>query len=95
MQSNFKILHFTVKPTQCVLSGENGDQMLEPKAMALLVELAKANNELVSRAELFQLIWGDQVVTDYALNTLIASLRKSLGEQAEKPKFIETRPKLG
>jgi len=95
MLSDFKIHHFTVRPTQCILSGDNGDQMLEPKAMSLLTELAKANNELVSRADLFQLIWGDQVVTDYALNTLIASLRKSLGDQAEKPQFIETRPKLG
>ena len=95
MQSDFKILHFIVKPAQCILSSENGEQMLEPKAMSLLMELANAKNKLVSRAELFQLIWGEQVVTDYALNTLIASLRKNLGDQAEKPQFIETRPKLG
>jgi len=95
MPSNFKINHFIVKSSQCILSAEHGDQTIEPKAMSLLTELAKANNQLVSRAELFQLIWGDQVVTDYALNTLIASLRKSLGDQADKPQFIETRPKLG
>ncbi|PHS19500.1 MAG: hypothetical protein COA86_04250 [Kangiella sp.] len=95
MQSNFKLLQFIVKPSQCILSGDNGEQMLEPKTMSLLIELAKANNQLISRVELFQLIWGEQVVTDYALNTLIASLRKSLGDQADKPQFIETRPKLG
>lgn len=94
-QKDFKLGDFVIKPSQCLVGDKNGDTPLEPKSMRLLLELAKNSGKIVSRDDLFSAIWGEQAVTDYALNTLIANLRKSLGDQADSPKYIETRPKLG
>lgn len=95
MDKNFKLKSFVVKPSQCIISNELGDKVVEPRVMQLLVELARAKGKIVSRTELFNSIWKEQVVSDYALNTLVANLRKNLGDKADSPIFIETRPKLG
>ena len=98
MKNKFKINNWIVDPEQCLLVCSPKNYRLEPKAMSLLVILAKAEGELVSRQALFNLLWPNQHVTDYALNTLISNLRKNL-ENLEGikggAKLIETRPKLG
>lgn len=95
MDTSFKLGSYRVNSRACTITGEHGTTNIEPKAMALLVSLAEANGELVSRIDLFNIIWGEQVVSDYALNTLVANLRKSLGDDAGSSQYIETRPKLG
>lgn len=95
MNRKFEISGWTVDPYQCLLIRKPENLKLEPKTMALLVVLAEAEGELVSRRDIFDAIWPGQHVTDYALNTLIASLRKSLGKTAQGSGLIETRPKIG
>ncbi len=95
MSKKFKIADWNVDPTQCLMLKPEVQVKLEPKAMALLVALADANGELVPRNKLFELIWPNQHVTDYALNTLVANLRKNLGKLEDGSQMIETRPKLG
>ena len=95
MGLKFQIADWTVDPTQCLLVKTAANNRLEPKAMSLLVVLAEAEGELVSRQKIFETVWPNQHVSDYALNTLIANLRKSLGSQSGSESLIETRPKLG
>ena len=95
MATKFQIADWTVDPQQCLLVKTAVNNRLEPKAMALLVVLAEAEGELVSRQKIFETVWPNQHVSDYALNTLIANLRKSLGSQSGTASLIETRPKLG
>jgi DNA-binding winged helix-turn-helix (wHTH) protein len=95
MDNQFKLGPWLVNPTQCTIKNEHTSKTIEPKAMALLLTLAEADGELVTRSEIFESIWKDQVVTDYALNTLMANLRKSLNTGDEATQFIETRTKLG
>ncbi|PHS19501.1 MAG: hypothetical protein COA86_04255 [Kangiella sp.] len=95
MTLKFQIADWTVDPQQCLLVKTSANNRLEPKAMALLVVLAEAEGELVSRQKIFEAVWPNQHVSDYALNTLIASLRKSLGSHSGNASLIETRPKLG
>lgn len=95
MNKKFEISGWVVDPNKCLLVRSAENLKLEPKAMALLVVLAKSEGELVSRKELFEAIWPGQHVTDYALNTLIANLRKNFGDSLDGSRLIETRPKLG
>ena len=68
---------------------------VEPKALHLLVYLVENRGRLVSRRELIDAIWTGSFVTDHVLNRAICQLRKLLGDDAGKPRYIETVPTLG
>ncbi len=62
--------------------------------MQLLVCLARANGEVVSRDELMERIWPRLVVGD-VLNNTVANLRKALGDSRPPRRYIETISKQG
>ena len=64
------------------------------KVLSLLLERP---NEVVSRDEMQQRIWGDQtnVDFDHSLGTAINKLREALGDSADNPTFIETLARKG
>lgn len=55
----------------------------------LLVALAKAAPALLSQAELMAIVWPDRVIGDETLKQRVKLLRKSLGDNASAPKYIE------
>ena len=61
-------------------------------ALALLVSEAGA---LVSKDRFMDEVWRGVPVTDEALTQCIRTLRKQLGDDATRPRFIETVPKHG
>ena len=61
-------------------------------ALALLVEQA---GRLVTKDRFMDEIWKGVPVTDEALTQCIRSLRRALGDEAGRPRFIETTPKHG
>ena len=64
---------------------------IEPKPAQVLRALVLQAGELVTREELYEVGWGDTVVTlDVALNTAIRSVRRALGDQADAPLFVQT-----
>jgi TolB-like protein len=65
------------------------------KALAILYELARRTGEVVSKVELFEEVWPNTIVTDAALSSCIRELRKALGDDARKPRFIETVHRRG
>jgi len=68
---------------------------LNTKYFDVLVYLVQHENQLVTKKELFENIWSDVVVTDWALSQCIKDIRKVLGDNARKPTFIKTYPKHG
>jgi pimeloyl-ACP methyl ester carboxylesterase/DNA-binding winged helix-turn-helix (wHTH) protein len=70
---------------------------LERIPLDLLFLLIERRGELVTRAEIFERIWGNQVFldTDNAINTAIRKLRRALGDDSDFPSFIETVPARG
>lgn len=95
MSAEFKIGRWLVSPAESILTLGDATRPIEPKAMELLVILAEAKGELVTRADLMELLWDGRYVTDYALNNLVASLRKHLAADQETDEYIKTRPKKG
>ena len=48
------------------------------RSLAMLLALARARGEVVSRSALLDQIWGDDIVTDNALDACASALRRSL-----------------
>jgi Tol biopolymer transport system component/DNA-binding winged helix-turn-helix (wHTH) protein len=74
-----------------------GDEriLLEPKAFDVLRHLVANHNRLVTKDELLDSVWKDTFVTPNVLTRAIAQLRKSLGDDVERPALIETVAKRG
>lgn len=68
---------------------------LEPKAMDVLLQLARRRGEVVSREELLATLWSGSVVSDDTLTQAVIKLRKALGDDTRAPRYIETIAKRG
>ena len=74
----------------------NSDEVrLTPKSLSLLCVLVERAGEVVSKDELFRVVWLDTVVSDSALTSCIQELRRALGDDAQRPQFIETLHRRG
>ena len=65
---------------------------LEPKPLQILLTLLDRTGEVVTRAELQELLWGEGVFVDFekGLNVAVTKLRAALSDSSEKPKYIVT-----
>lgn len=65
---------------------------VERKPMELLILLASREDELVTRAEIAQRLWSNEVFvdTEHGINTAIRKLGSLLRDDSEDPKFIQT-----
>ena len=103
MSSSIRIGDWVVEPRRNVLSHPGAeseafspeDIRIEPRAMEVLVYLAERPKEVISKGELIQAVWQGAFVTDEALTNCISNLRKSLGDDARNPHYIETIPQKG
>ncbi|WP_166636789.1 tetratricopeptide repeat protein [Cognatilysobacter terrigena] len=68
---------------------------VEPKAFAVLATLLERPGELVPRYELLDAVWGHRHVTPGVLTRVIAQLRHALDDDAQQPRYIQTRHALG
>ena len=91
---NFTVGDWHVMPSKNLMVKDGAEIRLEPKVMQLLVCIARANGELVSRNQLMDEIWPRVVVAD-VLNNTVAMLRKALGDTRSPRRYIETIPKRG
>ena len=74
-----------------------GDQTirLQPRVMQVLVALARAEGEVVSRDELLASCWGGLAIGDDAINRCIGRLRRLSEEEAPGAFTIGTLPRIG
>ena len=68
---------------------------LTPKSAAVMSLLVAHAGEPVTKENLFASVWPDTAVSDDALTTCIAELRRALEDDARQPRFIETRHRRG
>ena len=92
----FTLGEWLVQPQLNRLSRPGGeDAQLEPKMMDVLVRLAQTTGEVVSREDLIDAVWPEVFISESVLTRAIAGLRRALGDDARKPRFIETISKRG
>ncbi len=70
-------------------------QRLSPINLKLLAHLVGRQGEVISRAELFDAIWPNQIVSDDVLTRAVSDVRTQLAKLDASTKFIETLPKRG
>ncbi len=68
---------------------------LNARYLDALLLLVREQGRLVSKDRFMAEVWGGIAVTDEALTQCIRTLRRQLGDDAGKPRFIETVPKHG
>src|ERR1700759_4861032 len=70
---------------------------LQPQQFVVLELLVERAGQVVSREEIRQHIWDANTFVDFerAINFAINQIRAALGDDAEKPRFVETIPRLG
>src|SRR3954468_15991033 len=85
---------FSLDPRGGLISGTRPVR-LTPKALALLSFMAARPGEVIPKEELFAAVWPEVAVGDAALVTCIQELRKALGDDARRPRYIETLHRRG
>lgn len=63
---------------------------LGPKTFALLKALMEAPQRVVTKEELFEIVWDGRFVSDAVLTTGVKELRRALDDDAREPVFIAT-----
>jgi DNA-binding winged helix-turn-helix (wHTH) protein len=68
-----------------------GDQMipLRPRSLAMLRYLVTHPNRLVTKAEVYQQVWGGTHVTDSVLRASVREIRVALGDAAMAPRYLD------
>ena len=74
----------------------NGELVtLPPKTFELLVALVRKAPGVVSRQELMDSVWVNEIVNDEALTQRVMLLRRALGDQSKVPTYIAAVPRWG
>ncbi|MEO6335022.1 MAG: winged helix-turn-helix domain-containing protein [Pyrinomonadaceae bacterium] len=68
---------------------------LTPKAFDVLALLVAKGGHLVEKEQLMQAVWPDSFVEETNVTRIVHTLRKTLGEDNNGSKFIETVPRRG
>lgn len=92
-QFAFGRFHFDARTGE--LSRGRSRAKLTPRAAAVLAALAECAEELVTKQELSDRVWGGRAVGDDALTSCIQELRHALGDDARRPRYIETEHRRG
>jgi DNA-binding winged helix-turn-helix (wHTH) protein len=74
---------------------ENDTVRLGPVNMKVLAALLERAGQVVTRSELFEAVWGNQVVGEDALTRCISDIRAELKKLSGREDLIETLPKRG
>jgi Tol biopolymer transport system component/DNA-binding winged helix-turn-helix (wHTH) protein len=70
---------------------------LERIPLELLILLVEQDGKLVARQEIIERLWGKDVFvdTEHGINTAVRKIRSALGDDAERPRFVQTVPGKG
>src|SRR6516164_3691935 len=93
--SVFRFVDIIVREREFAIVKAGQWQQVEPKAFRVLLILLRNPNKLITKEELLNAVWGDAAVTENSLTRSIAVLRKALGDDSQKPQYIETVATVG
>jgi TolB-like protein/Tfp pilus assembly protein PilF len=70
---------------------------IHPQPLRVLLLLAKHPGRAVTREEIQHCLWGDNTFVDFerGINFCVNQIRATLGDDAEKPRYVETLPRRG
>jgi DNA-binding winged helix-turn-helix (wHTH) protein len=68
---------------------------LAPKVFRVLQYLVEHPGQLITKDDLFRAVWPGIAVTDATLAVCLSQIRKALGDEPKRPRYIETVHRLG
>lgn len=86
---------FQVDPRTWTLSRDGEAVELSPRLVEILGYLAARGGEIVTKEELLDRFWPGVNITDNTLTRAIADIRKSLGDDAGNPIYLQTAARRG
>lgn len=86
---------FSLNVDNARLSRQGSTIALTPKAFALLHCLLRHAGQLLTKDQLFEIVWPTVVVSDAALTVSIREIRQALNDTTSNPQYIETVHKKG
>lgn len=92
---DFLLGDITVRPELNEIVSGQVRERLPAKFINVLLVLAERPGSVWSKNELLERVWGDPLIGDEALSHAVWVLRKALGDDAKRPRFIETIPRRG
>jgi len=91
----YRFDEFQIDARRRVLLRDNKPVTLNSKAFDLLLVLATSGGRELTKDELMELVWHDQIVEENNLAVHIYNLRKVLGERKDEHRYIITIPGVG
>ncbi len=92
---HFRFAGFSLDPSNRQLSCDGRAVALNARYLDALALLVREHGRLVSKDRFLEEVWSGVPVTDEALTQCVRTLRKRLGDDAVRSRFIETVPKYG
>ena len=92
---SFRFDRFELDPAERRLTDNGSPIEINGRYLDALTLLVREQGKLVSKDRFLNEVWRGVPVTDEALTQCIKTLRRQLGDDAARPRFIETVPKHG
>jgi TolB-like protein/DNA-binding winged helix-turn-helix (wHTH) protein/tetratricopeptide (TPR) repeat protein len=94
-EPSFRLGAIEVRPATREIVHPGGRESVEPRVMSVLVLLARAGGEVVTRDDLIAACWEGRVVSDDAINRVISRVRKIADLTGGQDFTLETITKVG
>ncbi len=91
----FRLGAVEVRPSTREVVGPGGREVLEPRVMQVLVALARAGGEVVTRDDLSASCWDGRIVGEDAINRVLSRVRRISEGLAHGSWSLETITKVG
>jgi DNA-binding winged helix-turn-helix (wHTH) protein/TolB-like protein/Tfp pilus assembly protein PilF len=92
---NFRFAEFELDGVKRLLLRDGKPVSLNPKAFDLLMVMAESRGEVLTKDDLLDRVWPDQIIEEGNLKVHISTLRKALGQSGNDNRFIVTVPGRG
>ena len=91
----YRFGRFSLNSDTRELAGDGSEVPLSPKAFELLLVLVQHRDRAMSKAELQEHLWPSTFVGETNLATLVAEIRRALGDTAQESAYVRTVHRFG
>ncbi|MEM7058476.1 MAG: winged helix-turn-helix domain-containing protein [Pseudomonadota bacterium] len=87
---SYRFGDFEFDPKSMELLQEGQPVSIKPKALELLELLVQNSDRVVTKDEVFEIVWQGRIVSDASLTTTVKELRHALGDTGKTGCFVKT-----
>lgn len=95
IEGAIRIGEWLIEPARNCASRGSTEKKLDPRALDVLVHLAKVAPRTVSADELLDLFWKGRIVEASTVHRVISRIRSTLRDEPKNARYIQTVPKRG